>query len=377
MAKINWIFQNQTTGNTFTTSVMSANYMYLRQSYKDYYSGSNLVLTIKNQSNEAAGFSLNDRIFVYFEDSSGNDIWNQNYYVDEIEFEDYPGNTGLSTATIVCQDWLARAARVFGGGISLPAANSLDQLDYFSNGGGFTGPLPPGMTVTGGSGVSQCPAVVWSDSVINKIQINQLTENASIGLVFQRCELFQRSDISLSNKKFGPNAAANTVVYQTFKRIRAGQNQINYVETTSTLGTVTATNSTSTTAYGKYAEEVTSADSTLTQQTGLTEFRANTQADPLSTRFELTVLDIANDRDILDPTIESYKGFITPINNLVYRVPGAGSDTTVKVKLEGMNVAISPSSTVFTFYFSPAEYYTMFILNSSDFGILNTDRLGW
>ena len=168
-----------------------------------------------------------------------------------------------------------------------------------------------------------------------------------------------------------------SVVYQTFKRIRAGQNQINYVETTSTLGTVTATNSTSTTAYGKYAEEVTSADSTLTQQTGLTEFRANTQADPLSTRFELTVLDIANDRDILDPTIESYKGFITPINNLVYRVPGAGSDTTVKVKLEGMNVAISPSSTVFTFYFSPAEYYTMFILNSSDFGILNTDRLGW
>ena len=377
MGKINWIFQNQTTGNTFTTSVMSANYMYLRQSYKDYYSGSNLVITIKNQSNEAAGFSLNDRIFVYFEDSSGNDIWNQNFYVNEINFEDYPGNTGLSTATIVCQDWLARAARVFGGGISLPAANSLDQLDYFSNGGGFTGPLPPGMTVTGGNGVSQCPAVVWNDSVINKMQINQLTENASIGLVFQRCELFQRSDISLSNKKFGPNAAANTVVYQTFKRIRAGQNQINYVETTSTLGTVTATNETSATAYGKYAESVTSADSTLTQQTGLTEFRANTQADPLSTRFELTVLDIANDRDILDPTIESYKGFITPINNLVYRVPGAASDTTVKVKLEGINVAISPSSTVFTFYFSPAEYYTMFILDSSDFGILDTDRLGW
>ena len=377
MGKINWIFQNQTTGNTFTTSVMSANYMYLRQSYKEYYSGANLVLTIKNQSNEAAGFSLNDRIFVYFEDSSGNDIWNQNFYVNEIEFEDYPGNTGLSTATIVCQDWLARAARVFGGGISLPAANSLDQLDYFSNGGGFTGPLPPGMTVTGGNGVSQCPAVVWNDSVINKMQINQLTENASIGLVFQRCELFQRSDISLSNKKFGPNAAANTVVYQTFKRIRAGQNQINYVETSSTLGTVTASNATSTTAYGKYAESVTSADSTLTQQTGLAEFRANTQGDPLSTRFELTVLDIANDRDILDPTIEAYKGFITPINNLVYRVPGAASDTTVKVKLEGINVAISPSSTVFTFYFSPAEYYTMFILDSSDFGILDTDRLGW
>jgi hypothetical protein len=377
MGKINWIFKNETTGNTFTTSVLSANYMYLRQSYKDYYSGANLVITIKNQSNEAAGFSLNDLIFLYFEDSSGDDIWVQNFYVNEIEFEDYPGNTGLSTATIICQDWLARAARVLGGGISLPAGNSLDQLDYFSNGFGFTGPLPPGMTIDGGIGVSQCPAVVWNDSVINKIQINQLTENASVGMVYQRLEMYQRSSIGLSNKKFGPNVAANTVVYQTFKRIRAGQNLINYEEVNSTLGTVTATDATSTTAYGKYAESVTSADSTLTQQTGLAEFRANTQGDPLLTRFELTVLDIANDRDILDQTIRAYKGFITPINNLVYRVPGAASDTTVKVKMEGINVSMTPSNTVFTFYFSPAQYYTMFILDSADFGILDTDRLGW
>jgi hypothetical protein len=377
MAKIDWIFHNQTTGNTFTTSVLSANYMYLRQSYKDYHSGSNLVITIKNQSNEAAGFSLNDIIFLNFEDAFGNYCWKQNYYVDQIEFEDYPGNTGLSTATIICQDWLARAARVLGGGVSLPAGNSLDQLDYFSNGFGFTGPLPPGMSVDGGTGVSQCPAVVWNDSVINKIQINQLTENCSVGMVYQRLEMYQRSSIGLSIYKFGPNAAANTVVYQAFKRIRAGQNQINYEEVSSTLGTVTASNATSTAAYGKYAESVTSADSTLTQQTGLAEFRANTQGDPLSTRFELTVSDIATDMTILENLFFSYKGFITPINNLVYRVPGAASDTTVKVKLEGINVSMTPSNTVFTFYFSPAEYYTMFILNSSDFGILDTDRLGW
>jgi hypothetical protein len=374
MGKINWIFQNQTTGNTFTTSVMSANYMYLRQSYKDYYSGANLVLTIKNQSNEAAGFSLNDLIFVYFEDSSGNDIWNQNFYVNEIEFEDYPGNTGLSTATIVCQDWLARAARVLGGGVSLPATNSLDQLYYFTGTAG--GPLPNGMAVIG-SGVSTSPATVWNDSVVNKVQINQLTENGGIGLVYQRVDLYSRNSIGLSIYKFGPNPAANTVVYQTFKRIRAGQSIINYEETSSTLGTVTATNSTSTAAYGKYAESVTSADSTLTQQTGLAEFRANTQGDPLLTRFELTVSDIATDQTILQNLINSYKGFITPINNLVYRVPGAASDTTVKVKLEGINVSMTPSNTVFTFYFSPAQYYTMFVLDSTDFGILDTDRLGW
>ena len=374
MGKINWIFQNQTTGNTFTTSVLSANYMYLRGSYKDYYSGSNLVITIKNQNNEAGGFSLNDVIFLYFEDSFGNDIWKQNYYVDQIEFEDYPGNTGLSTATIICQDWFARAARVLGGGVSLPATNSLDQLYYFTGTAG--GPLPAGMTATG-SGVSTSPATVWNDSVVNKIQINQLTENGGVGLVYQRVELYSRNSIGLSIYKFGREPAANTVVYQTFKRIRAGQSIINYEETSSTLGTVTATDATSTAAYGKYAESVTSADSTLTQQTGLTEFRANTQGDPLLTRFELTVSDVATDITILENLIYSYKGFITPINNLVYRVPGAASDTTVKVKMEGINVSMTPSNTVFTFYFSPAQYYTMFILNSSDFGILDTDRLGW
>ena len=95
MAKINWIFTNQTTSNTFTTSVLSANYMYLRTSYKDYFAGSNLVITIKNQNDEAAGFSLNDRIFLNNLDGSGNSCWNQNYWVNEIEFNDYISNNNI------------------------------------------------------------------------------------------------------------------------------------------------------------------------------------------------------------------------------------------------------------------------------------------
>ena len=374
MAKINWVFTNQTTGVNFTSSVMSANYMYLRTSYKDYYSGSNLVITIKNQSNEAGYFTLNDIIYLNYLDGGGNQIWRQNFYVSEIEYNDYPGNTGQSTATITCQDWLSRAARVLGGGVSLPATDSLQQLYYFSSAAG--GPLPPGMEV-GGFGNSLSPATVWSDSVVNKIQTNQLTENASIGMVYQRVELYKRSDIAMSTYKFGRNAAANTVVYQTFKRIQAGQSLINYEETNSTLGTVTAYNAASTSTYGSYAESVDSADANLTQQQGLTEFRANNQADPSSTRFELTVSDIATDRTILDNMIQSYKGFITPINYLTYRKPGDASDLTVRVKMEGINVSITPSQTVFTFFLSPAIYYEMFVLNSSIFGILNSSRLGW
>ena len=377
MAKINWIFTNETTSNTFTTSVLSANYMYLRQSYKDYFAGSNLVITIKNQNNEAAGFSLNDRIYLNNLDGVGNSCWNQNYWVNEIEFNDYPGNTGLSTATIVCQDWLARSARVLGGGISLPATTTCQQISYFSSNSGFNGPLPADMFVATNVGVSSVPAVVWNDSVINKIQINQLTENADVQLKGAALGLIPRGTQFISNYKFSSTTGANTLAYQTFKRIRAGQSLINYEETNSTLGTVTASNATSTTVYGKYAESVTSANSTVAQQQGLTEWRATSQADPLLTRFEFTILDLANSSAVLDDWIYYLKNIGGYYYNLTFRVPGAGSNTTVNVKIEGINISMTPSSTVYTVFASPYDYYAEFILNNTDFGILDTSRLGW
>jgi hypothetical protein len=63
--------------------------------------------------------------------------------------------------------------------------------------------------------------------------------------------------------------------------------------------------------------------------------------------------------------------------DLVYRVPGAGSDTTVEVVVEGWSLNITPEQTNFNFYLSPLTYYQFFTLNSSTLGILNTSRLGW
>jgi hypothetical protein len=47
------------------------------------------------------------------------------------------------------------------------------------------------------------------------------------------------------------------------------------------------------------------------------------------------------------------------------------------VRVEGFNVNITPEQTTFTVYFSPANYYQYFILNSTTLGILDTSRLGW
>jgi len=63
--------------------------------------------------------------------------------------------------------------------------------------------------------------------------------------------------------------------------------------------------------------------------------------------------------------------------NLVYRVPGAGSDTTLQVAIEGVTMNATTEKTDFTVYFSPLTYYQFFSLDSSEFGILDTSRLGW
>ena len=61
--------------------------------------------------------------------------------------------------------------------------------------------------------------------------------------------------------------------------------------------------------------------------------------------------------------------------NLVYRVPGATSDTTVLVAIEGVTINATPEKTDFTVYFSPATYYQFFVLDDSIFGILGGDGI--
>jgi hypothetical protein len=62
---------------------------------------------------------------------------------------------------------------------------------------------------------------------------------------------------------------------------------------------------------------------------------------------------------------------------LTWRVPGAGSDTATNVVVEGYSFSGVPEKTSYTFYFSPAFFYDVFILNSTESGILDTSRLGW
>ena len=161
----------------------------------------------------------------------------------------------------------------------------------------------------------------------------------------------------------------------------AGLNFMNNVTTSPNgLASQTATNSTSVTAYGNAEQTVSTVDATTTQALGLAQWLSNSQSDPDAQNWSISFQDIPQNATALGRFLVSFYGLLGYENrcwNLVYRVPGAGSDTTVQVAIEGISVNATPEQTLFTVYFSPLTYYQFFNLDSSTLGILDTSRLGW
>lgn len=375
MAKIPWVFKNDTTGATFTTSVLSANYMYLRQSYKDYFAGAPLTITIKNQANEAAGFTLNDRVDLYYMDGVTK-VWNQKYWVDEIQFTDYPGNVGLSTATITCIDWLARAARVLGGGYVIGSQTTCQQVGRLAYASG--GPLPSDMSVGVAVGASNGAAYTVDDSCVNFIQISQITENGSCAMFGQTFQLNPRTALVMAtHAEFGRTPSASVLGYQTFDRIRAGQSMINDVEVTYGAGVTTSyTNNLSANVYGKYSENVTSNNVGAVTAQRLAQMRALYQGEPTSQRYVFSFDDLSNDSTLMATWLNLYKTQGAFTYDMNYLVPGASVETTELIRLEGVHIDLTPERTTFTVYASPFAYYDMFVLGTP-MGVLGQDYLGW
>jgi hypothetical protein len=94
-------------GTDFTTSVISFSGNAGRQNYLDNYSGGTFQITIKNQANEAANFTRGLEVQIVFS-TSVEFAWGT---VIGVTYTDYPGNVGMSTATITCQDELTRAGK--------------------------------------------------------------------------------------------------------------------------------------------------------------------------------------------------------------------------------------------------------------------------
>lgn len=374
MNRYAWGIKNQTTNVTWTSSVLSFNFTNGRQSYLDNYNAGALTFTIKNQANESAGFSFGDEIRILNPSS----ISLLSFYVVLVSYNDYPGNTGLSTATITCQDAYGLMGRLQMNNFSIAADRSAAQWAQTNTVPGKIAGRPSMSTF--GFGQSFCSAGTYSGSVLNLWNLLVNTERGVIALYQNGARFVSRDSITIFGTNpdtFSQNSTASSVGYEDIKRINLGLDLMNQVQTQPAgLAVQQGTNAASVASVGAQGFTVSSLDSTTTQALGLADWLANTLSDSYSQRFEVTFTDLAQNASL---NFERFMSFMTQRlpTSLTYRVPGAVSDTTVLVIPEGYNLSATPSETTITAYLSPLTYYQFFTLNSSTLGILDTSRLGW
>lgn len=384
-ATYNWRFRYGASLTTFTTDVISWSGFIGRHNYQDNYAGNRFSITIKNQNNQAANFTRGTQIVIEL-DTGSNFVGGQ---VNRIEYNDYPGNTGFSTATIIVDDGLARAGRFYMQNVSYYSANDITSNQAIATNGVASATTAPYVVAKGTGSSVAAGTPNYSGTMLNRLNQLQQTERGQLwsywdAVNFDGVKFYSRSQMSQQGVvEFARSTPQQyTIAYSDFRRIQAGDNFMNYVTVSGdgVAGNQTATNSTSITSYGRAGYQVSTLDPSTTQAFDNASWLANSQSDPAKQRFEI-------DFDTATNNTSTYAAIYFFLIDLVfynrttfkvnYRIPGAASDTSTYVVVEGLQITGTPTSSKFTLYASPSEYYQYFTLNSNVFGILNTSRLGW
>jgi hypothetical protein len=383
MPRFAWGFFNNTKGTTFTTSVLSASYRTGRQTYMDNWSGGSLIITIKNDTNQAGGFTVNDQID--FGTSTG--TYYQRFFVNEIQYSDYPGQVGLSTATISCTDGLNRSGQNTITNLTLFAEQCCEQIDEFTTSGQIANSGYALNGTTYGPGASKALGLGggYNGSVLQRINQNMATERGIIWYYQNTIYFVARNKLADKTMPltFGRSTATDVIAYQEFNRITLGQNFMNAVsiEPLNNTGFNTfTTNATSTAAYGVRGYSLTTVDFTAAQGKGLGQFLANSQSDPSAIRFSLGFTDVAQNSTAITTFVNNWLGSAgrpAVVLPLEYKIQGSATTYTVLTLIEGIEISMTPEQSSFTVYLSPMTYYQFFTLNSATLGVLDTSRLGW
>jgi len=362
----------------FTSSVLSINIKQGREKYLDNYAGGSIVITLNNSTNLATSFSFNDKIYAASETTGFG--YRDVFTVQEITFNDYPGNTGLSTATIVAVDPLARAGRYQATNTALTQAATTAQMEQFN-----IVVLPADLTVTdvlSSVGDSIASAQTYTGTVLEQLNILEATERGIIrtkaygSYTSQWIFPYARNDIDdnvVTSFTFGRETSATVIAYQSFERIQNGTSFINTATILALgLSDQTQTNSTSVTTYGATFFSSSTVDYNTTQAQNNGSWIVNTFADITSLRFRISFSDRAQNST-------AYTEFLTKFPDLAftlaYRIPGYSVDTIAPVVLEGWSINATPEQTDYELYFSPLNYYQFFVLNSLTLGILGGDGI--
>jgi hypothetical protein len=331
-----------------------------------------LTFTIRNQTNQAAGFTLNDQI------KANTDGFYQIFWVKEILFNDQPGLGLASTATIVCNDLLGMMGRINVINDSLTQRETLDQILQE-----FNSLLPTGSDFTlTGNGDSIAIGDTYTGSVLNRLNLNLATEQGWLGLFAQDCGLISRSNMqnllpATITFRRGTSSGYN-VGYSNIERIQLGTN---FVNTSTVLPPVAAAqtevNAASVALYGTYGQTLSTVDNSAPQAAGLANWIASSRSDPTILSFVITFDSLTD--DLFQFMVSIF--YQLPVINVEYRVPGDVADTTTLQIIQGLQMQITNVGTFFTMTTSPYSYYDFTVIyNSPDFvynGATNYNGGNW
>ena len=375
MPKLTWTVLNGATD--ITSKILSMNIQQGREKYLDPYSGGSCTFTINNSSDYASGITYGNRIQV---STNGVNDFLCIFWVQEVIFNDHPGNTGLNTATITAVDWISRSGRILANNFNLTQALCRTQMELFQY--SYSGPLPLDMDVSSGglNGGSTAAAITYTGSVNNYLNLLMATERGYAVLRSSYLYFIERpfvSSFAPIATTIGPTTSTTQIAYDDFDRIQNGTQFINTATVQPNgLAEQTVVNSASITTYGAASYSSSTVDYTTTQATGNGQWIVNNFSNPSSLRFQCSLSDTSQNATALASWMSQCWGTTNRVTTFSYQVPG-GSLTSLNLVLEGFSVNITPEQTTFDLSFSPLQYYQFFTLDSTTLGILDTSRLGW
>jgi hypothetical protein len=377
MTRHAWKFVYGTIPTTFTSDVLSFSGDWGRQNYLDNYSGGGFSVTIKNNTNQAASFIRGTDVQIQFSD--GQLAWIGK--VTTVDYNDYAGDTGLSTATIRCIDSISQAGKFTLQNFNYTAAQTCDQAMQTNS----VFPTSPQISASrAGDSAASGTASAYNGTILNRLNVLNNTEKGLLVSAYAGGTFLvtfkARSQVNIfvttvQLKRTGDNTT--TISYRDIRRIGLGDNFMNQVDVKpETVASQLVNNTASQTAYGISGYTVDTVDSTTTQAAGLSSWLATMQGEPSTLRFEVDFDDVSCNATAFNTFM--YDILLSQISNVTMQYQAQGQSLqTVPCVVEGMSFSGTPSQTDVTVYLSPATYYQYFILNSTTFGILNTSRLGW
>jgi hypothetical protein len=375
MPKMTWTVTADGGATSFTSRVLSLNITGGREQYLDTYSGGQCVITLNNNDNFAATVEYGKMLTVKGTYLAGD--FNCHFWLQKITYDDYPGDTGLSTVTFTCADFISRAGRIQATNFVIAQDTCDNQLDTFSS----SGILPADMGVIGYGSGSIASGTTYTGTVTNYLNFLVTTERGYCFLEGNALQFIGRTYVSTLAPivtKIGRTTSATKIAYQQFERIAAGFEFINTATVSPNgLASQTSTNATSVSTYGPAFYSSSTVDYTTTQASGNADWIANNFDDPTQERFTCSFSDVAQNSDALESWLYECFSSNNRTVNFEYRPPNQLSDYSQDMVMEGYKINVTPEQTTFDLSFSPLTYYQFFTLNSSTLGILDTSRLGW